>query len=162
MSAAAPPSADLPPPEVPSSAQPGGFGWFVRMEIAWGRVRRAILRRFFPAHVARWREKMRGDATGLDIIDSRDVKFQRNNSAVWFDREDDTYRQRENLGFARYGFAELVGFSSVVSALLLVNTLLAVFFSIYFCLDGNRLSLVEQSRLVRHLFVCIWTQIHFL
>ena len=47
----------LPPPETPKGVQPGGEGVFVRMELAWGRLRRAYLRRFRPAHVARWQAR---------------------------------------------------------------------------------------------------------
>src|SRR5439155_11080065 len=103
----------LPPPEAPQSVQPGGYGFFVRCELAWGRLRRAYLRRFRPGHVARWRQVQQGDCPHCphEIIDSRDLKFVRNVCGYWFRPEDDRYAYRERLGFARYGFAELVGFS---------------------------------------------------
>lgn len=114
MSAVAPSQLDLPPPETPTSVQPGGFGFFVRMELLWGRIRRAILRRFRPGHVAYWQKKKLGDPTRRpEVIDPRDLKFTRNVAECWFDSADDVYRRRESLGFARYGFAELVGFGVI-------------------------------------------------
>lgn len=128
MSAAALSSIDLPPPETPTSVQPGGFGVFVRLELAWGRLRRRFLRRFCKAHVERWRGKLQGDAAGSDVIDSRDLKFFRNVSPIWVDRSVDDYAVRENLGFARYGFAELVGFSAILVTVFLLTSILAVAF----------------------------------
>src|SRR4051794_39096301 len=103
-----PSSFDLPPPERPESVQPGGFGLFVRMELLWGGVRRALLRRLAPGHVARWQARRQGecDRFGADVVDSRDLKFVRNVCGVTFDG-DDPYRRRASRGFARYGYAEL-------------------------------------------------------
>lgn len=132
MSAAAPsPLNDLPPPENPSSAQPGGFGLFVRVELLWDALRRMILRKFFPGHVQRWREKLQGESSA-DVIDPRDVKFTRNVNKSWFATDDDVYRRRESLGFARYGFAELVGFSVILGSAFAVCSILAILYSPYF------------------------------
>jgi phosphatidylserine decarboxylase len=81
------------------------------------------LRRFRPGHVARWRQLRQGDCPGCphDIIDPRDLKFVRNVCGYWFRREDDVYARREDLGFARWGYAELVGFAAM---LLLLGALL--------------------------------------
>jgi phosphatidylserine decarboxylase len=119
MATTLPPPTCLPPAESPTSVQPGGFGFFVRSELAWGRLRRALLRRFFPGHVDRWQKLRHGDCPNCphDIIDSRDLKFVRNVCGYWFRPEDDRYAYRERLGFARYGFAELVGFSAILLAI---------------------------------------------
>ncbi|MBX7102922.1 MAG: phosphatidylserine decarboxylase [Gemmataceae bacterium] len=127
MSVAAPPSFDLPKPESPTSVQPGGFGIFVRLELAWGSVRRAILSHFCKAHCQRWRSKLQGGTPDLsDVVDSRDLKFFRNVSPFWVNRAEDDYYSRESLGFARYGFAELVGFSVTLGSLFLAISITAV------------------------------------
>ncbi|HTK74389.1 MAG TPA: phosphatidylserine decarboxylase, partial [Gemmataceae bacterium] len=109
----------LPPPEAPQGVQPGGVGFFVRCELAWGRLRRGYLRRFRPAHVARWRQRRQGKCPGCphDVIDPRDLKFVRNVCGYLFRPEDDVYAYREQLGFARWGYAELVGFTTVLVVL---------------------------------------------
>jgi phosphatidylserine decarboxylase len=130
-----PPSVlDLPPPELPTSVQPGGFGLFVRLELLWGRVRRAFLRRLRPGHVRFWLARRRGrcDRFTDDVIDPRDLKFIRNVCGYSFDPDDDVYRRRESLGFARYGYAELVGFSVILGALAAAASVLAVTVSAWF------------------------------
>src|SRR5919201_4859869 len=105
----------LPPPEAPVGVHPGGIGFFVRCEIAWGRLRRWYLRRFRPAHVARWLALRQGEdpAYADVVIDPRDLKFIRNVCGLWFRPDDDVYARREHLGFARWGYAELVGFTTI-------------------------------------------------
>src|SRR5262245_9437141 len=119
MATTLPKPTSLPPAETPQSVQPGGYGFFVRCELAWGRFRRAVLRRFRPGHVAHWRRLRQGECPGCshDIIDPRDLKFIRNVCGYWFRPADDVYASRERLGFARYGFAELVGFSVLLLGL---------------------------------------------
>jgi len=132
-----PPSVlDLPPPELPSSVQPGGFGLFVRLELLWGRIRRAFLRRFRPRHVRYWLDRRRGhcDRFTDDVIDPRDLKFIRNVCGYSFDNADDAYRRRESLGFARYGYAELVGFSVILGLLAAIASVLVVTVSAWFLL----------------------------
>lgn len=118
----------LPPPETPMGVQPGGEGVFVRLELAWGRLRRAGLRRFRPGHVARWRALRQGDCPDClhDSIDPRDLKYVRNVCGHWFRPEDDVFRAREFRGFARYGYAELIGFGTVFGVLAAVSAVLAV------------------------------------
>lgn len=105
----------LPESESPSGTQPGGNGFFTRCEIAWGRCRRWMLRQCFPEHVQRWRERRHGDDERFDadVIDSRDLKYIRPVCRLWFQRRDDDYAVREHYGFARWGYAELVGFGSI-------------------------------------------------
>jgi phosphatidylserine decarboxylase len=119
MASTMPPCPTLPPAETPTSVQPGGFGFFVRCELAWGRVRRKLLRLLFPGAVEYWGKRRHGDCPDCphDVIDPRDLKFSRNVCGFWFRPEDDTTAIRERLGFARYGFAELVGFSVALLSL---------------------------------------------
>src|SRR5579862_2929623 len=107
ISSSSTPSASHPPAlqAVPiTSAQPGG-GTCMRLELAWGRFRRAILRRFFPGYVAEMAAKRQGDCPNCphDIIDPRDLKYYRNVCGFQFRPEDDAYRYRDRLGLARMG-----------------------------------------------------------
>lgn len=130
-------SIDLPPAEAPGSAQPGGFGFFVRAEIAFGKLRRALLRRFCPNHVERWKKRFRGGPVPDSVVDSRDLKFIRNVAPVWVDRADDDFVRRESLGFARYGFAELIGFSLVLGVIFAGSSLLSAWFSAWFLVPST-------------------------
>ncbi len=116
-----PPLAAPPPsmPEAPlASVQPGG-GWCMRLELAWGRMRRGLLRRFRPGYVAAMLAKRQGACEGCphDIIDPRDLKFVRNVCGYSFKPEDDQFRSRERLGFARWGLAEIVIFTLIAWSL---------------------------------------------
>ncbi len=93
----------------PTSVQPGG-GVCVDLEARWGRLRRGWLRRFRPGYVRRMASKRRGQCADCphDIIDPRDLKLCRNVCGYWFDPEDDRFRWRDRLRFARYGLAELL------------------------------------------------------
>src|SRR5438105_13691695 len=115
MASTLPAGACRPAAETPTSVQPGGYGVFVRCELAWGRLRRTVLRRLFSGHVERWRKLRHGECPNCphEIIDSRDLKFVRNVCGYWFRPEADRYAYRERLGFARYGYAELVGLTVV-------------------------------------------------
>lgn len=110
----------------PACVQPGG-GWCVRLELAWGRFRRALLRRFRPDYVARMGQVRQGDCPNCthDIIDSRDLKYWRNVCGFWFRPEDDPFRWRDRLGFARAGLCELLVFGAGLGGLALVLILLA-------------------------------------
>jgi phosphatidylserine decarboxylase len=128
------PNTSLPPAETPTSVQPGGFGFFVRCELAWGRLRRGLLRRFFPGYVDRWGKLRRGECPDCchDVIDPRDLKFVQNVCGHYFRREDDRFAYRERLGFARYGYAELVGFTVILLSLAAICGWLAVALSSVF------------------------------
>jgi phosphatidylserine decarboxylase len=85
----------------------------MRLELAWGRCRRALLRRLRPSYVEAMLAKRQGECPACphDIIDARDLKFCRNVCGYWFRPEDDKFQWRGRLGFARPGLAELVVFS---------------------------------------------------
>src|SRR5262249_6218053 len=85
------------PPPI-TSPQPGG-GWCVRAELAWARLRRAMLRRFFPGYVARMAALLQGECPACphDVIDSRDLKYARPVCGYWFRPEDDPFRWRDRV-----------------------------------------------------------------
>jgi phosphatidylserine decarboxylase len=91
------------------SVQPGG-GLICSIELAWGGVRRAILKLVRPIYVRRMAALRRGDATGAphELLDPRDLKFCRNQCTAYWAPEDDRFAWRGRLGFARWGLAELL------------------------------------------------------
>jgi phosphatidylserine decarboxylase len=107
-----PRTSPLAQPVFPPSVQPGG-GFCVALELAWGRLRRAWLRRFRPGYVRRMAEKRQGQCENCphDVIDPRDLKFTRNVCGYWFRPEDDRFGWRGRLGLARAGLAEVLIFS---------------------------------------------------
>ncbi len=89
----------------PASVQPGGHSLATYLEVAWGRLRRTLLRLFRPGYVRRMAEKRQGQCADCshDIIDSRDLKFCRNVCGYHFGPENDPYRRRSLLPLARAG-----------------------------------------------------------
>jgi phosphatidylserine decarboxylase len=94
--------------------QPGG-GVVVRMELAWGRVRRAWLRAVRPGYVRRMAALRKGDFNPCphDVLDPRDLKFFRNQGGYYWEPQDDPFRWRDRIPFARAGLAELLVFSAL-------------------------------------------------
>ena len=101
-----------------STIQPGG-GVVMRLELAWGVVRRWLLRRLRPSYVQRMLQRRQGDSGGIPIdpIDPRDIKYYRNQPTYWWAEEDDPFRWRDALPFVRVGLAELILMSSVLLVL---------------------------------------------
>jgi phosphatidylserine decarboxylase len=102
-------TAPAPPnPIAPPSVQPGG-SFIMKMELLWGRLRRARLRLFGGGHLRRMEAIRLGTCPGCrhSILDSRDLKYCRNVCGYSFREEEDPYRWRNELGFARYGLAEV-------------------------------------------------------
>ncbi len=91
-----------------TSIQPGG-GICMRIELAWGRMRRWYLRTFRAGYVRRMRELRVGELIGCphEVLDSRDLKFYRNQSDCHWPAAVDPYAWRDRLPFARWGLAEL-------------------------------------------------------
>jgi phosphatidylserine decarboxylase len=91
-----------------TSIQPGG-GVVMRLELAWGSVRRWCLKTFRPGYVARMAALRRGEknACPFEVLDPRDLKFFRNQKGYWWDAEDDPFAWRDRLPFARAGLMEL-------------------------------------------------------
>jgi len=139
---------------LPPSVQPGG-GWLVRLELAWGKLRRAWLRRWRPGYVARMSAERLGECSDCphDVIDARDLKYVRNVCGYSFAR--DPFAWRGRLGLARHGWIEIICFSflfallsgaSVVAAMaihwsfwvLTVIALVLWFEAVYFFRDPDR------------------------
>jgi phosphatidylserine decarboxylase len=99
------------------------------LELAWGRLRRALLRLFRRGYVERMAAQRLGDCPNCphDIIDPRDLKFYRNVCGHYFREEDDPFHWREGLGFARAGLCELV-LLSVLCFIVAFLSLIAVNF----------------------------------
>lgn len=105
-----------------TTIQPGG-GWVMSLELAWGSVRRWLLRKLRPAYVERMRVLRQGERGALpfDPVDPRDLKYYRNQDTHWWPDADDPFRWRDSLPFVRAGLAELVligGFFVVLGGLL--------------------------------------------
>jgi phosphatidylserine decarboxylase len=92
-----------------TSIQPAG-GFVIRIELAWGRLRRWYLRTFRPNYLVRMRSKRRGEFNGCphDVLDPRDVKFYQNQGGYYWRPVDDPFTWRDQLPFARVGLAELI------------------------------------------------------
>jgi phosphatidylserine decarboxylase len=108
-----------------TSIQPGG-GFCFGLERAWGRWRRAWLRRFRPGYVRRMAGLRQGHCPDCphDILDPRDLKLYRNVCGHWFRPEDDPFAWRGRLRLARAGLVELIFFSSVFFLLSAASVLL--------------------------------------
>ena len=147
------------------SVQPGG-GLCVNLELAWGRLRRAWLRRFRPGYVKQMVDRRQGECRNCphNIIDVRDLKYVRNVCGYWFREEDDPYLWRGRLGLARIGLIEVICSSIVLGALFaclaiagfiwnLVWLLLPIvavvwFLAIYFFRDPERVIPADADALV--------------
>jgi phosphatidylserine decarboxylase len=98
------------------SIQPGG-GVVMRLELAWGHLRRAYLKTFRRGYVRRMAALRQGDPTPTEsagpheVLDPRDLKYYRNQPGCWWRPEDDPFTWRDRLPFARAGLAELLVFS---------------------------------------------------
>jgi phosphatidylserine decarboxylase len=101
------------------STQPGG-GWALRLELAWGRMRRRWLRVARPRYVERMREARLGECPGCthDVIDDRDLKFFRNVCGYHFAPGDVPRRWIDRVPIAPAGRCEalLYGGGLAISA----------------------------------------------
>ncbi|MBL8848036.1 MAG: phosphatidylserine decarboxylase family protein [Planctomycetaceae bacterium] len=98
-----------------SSIQPGG-GAVMRLELAWGYLRRLYLWTFRRSYVDRMLRLRKGTANQCPhpVLDPRDLKFYRNRPGYWWDPRDDPFAWRDNLPFARPGLAELLLFAGLL------------------------------------------------
>lgn len=89
--------------------QPGG-GIVMSIELAWGKVRRSLLRLLRPGYVKAMAAKRQGERGSLPFepVDPRDLKFYANQITYHWDRQDDAFQWRGRLGFVRVGLAELL------------------------------------------------------
>lgn len=88
----------------------------MQVELLWGRLRRAYLRLFRRGYLKHMESLRLGSCPGCRhyILDPRDLKYLRNVCGYYFREEDDPFRWRNDLGFARAGLAEVM-VSSVVA-----------------------------------------------
>jgi phosphatidylserine decarboxylase len=105
-----------------TSIQPGG-GFCMRLELAWGRLRRAYLKTFRRGYLRRMAALRRGDPAGCphEILDPRDLKYFRNQTDCHWQPSDDPFAWRDRLPFARSGLVELLvlgGGAAIVAAVL--------------------------------------------
>ncbi len=107
--------------------QPGG-GVVIRLEQAWGRLRRWWLSRFRRSWVRRMAALRRGDFNPCphDVLDPRDLKFHRNQGGWYWDPQDDPFTWRDRLPFVRVGLAELLVIGGGFAAVAVVCAVLAV------------------------------------
>jgi len=99
------------------------------LELAWGRLRRAWLRRLFPGYVRRMAAQRHGNCPGCshDAVDARDLKFYRNVCGCQFRDQDDPCRRLPGIPLARAGLGEVVFFSLVLLSAAIVLVLGALF-----------------------------------
>jgi phosphatidylserine decarboxylase len=92
-----------------NSIQPGG-GWCMRLELSWGRVRRALLKRLARRYIERMRQLRHGEPTGCphEVLDPRDLKYFQNRAGCWWDAKDDPFAWRDHLPLVRVGLAEAI------------------------------------------------------
>ena len=100
------------------SIQPAG-GVCMRIELAWGRVRRCLLRIFRRGYLRRMEETRQGDVNVCPhpVLDPRDIKFFRNQGGYWWKAEDDPFTGRDRLPFIRVGLAEVIIFTLLFTAI---------------------------------------------
>ncbi|MBS0262739.1 MAG: phosphatidylserine decarboxylase family protein [Planctomycetes bacterium] len=91
-----------------TSIQPGS-GVCMRLELAWGYVRRWYLKTFRSGYVAKMAALRKGDRNvcPFEVLDPRDIKFYRNQGGYFWEPQDDPFTWRDRLGFARAGLTEL-------------------------------------------------------
>lgn len=106
--------------------QPGG-GVIIQLELLWGYVRRAWLKTFRRGYVERMKLLRKGDRNvcPFEVLDSRDIKFYKNQGGYYWDRKDDPFAWRDQLPFARAGLAELFVFDLLAFGYALLCGLIA-------------------------------------
>ena len=106
--------------------QPGG-GVIIKLELLWGYVRRAWLKTFRRGYVARMKLLRKGDRNVCphEVLDPRDIKFYRNQGGYYWEPQDDPFRWRDQLPFARAGLAELFVFDALFFGYALVCAIVA-------------------------------------
>jgi phosphatidylserine decarboxylase len=106
------------------SIQPGG-GACMRIELGWGRLRRAYLRLFRRGYLRRMEALRQGEVNRCPhpVLDPRDTKFYRNQGGFYWTREDDPFAWRDRLPVVRVGLAELLLLSGSCFAVALMAAL---------------------------------------
>ncbi len=99
-----------------TSIQPGG-GVCMKLELAWGRVRRRYLKLLRPGYVARMDALRQGTISHCphEVLDPRDLKYYQNQGDMRW--ADDPFAWRDRLPLVRVGLGELVIMGGVMLAL---------------------------------------------
>lgn len=149
---------ESPDPQI-RSVQPGG-GFCMAMELWWGGLRRAWLRRFRSQYLAQMQAKRKGECVGCphNVLDPRDLKYYQNVCGYYWDAQDDPFQWRNHLPLVRVGLAEASLISVVMAALTAicvwqwwpVAIIPAVlwFFLIWFFRDPRRVPPSDRSTIV--------------
>lgn len=89
--------------------QPGS-GIVIHLEQAWGAVRRHWLKTCRRSYIRHMESLRKGDFNPCphEVLDSRDLKFHRNQGGWYWDTADDPFQWRDRIPFARVGLAELL------------------------------------------------------
>lgn len=80
----------------------------MRLELAWGHLRRWWLKTWCPGYVAQMRATRQGknNACPHEVIDPRDLKYHVNQGGYWWATADDPFTWRDHLPLVRVGLAE--------------------------------------------------------
>jgi phosphatidylserine decarboxylase len=108
----------------------------MRVELAWGWLRRWRLRTFRPAYVERMRQRRRGVCPGCptDIVDARDLKYVRNVCGYWFDAVDEPYDWLRRLPIAPIARGEVLVYGGTALGLAAAASLLSMWAAVPFLL----------------------------
>lgn len=92
-----------------TTIQPGG-GVIIHLEKGWGKIRRWYLSTFRRRYVEKMAGLRKGDFNPCPhpVLDPRDLKFYRNQGGYYWLPQDDPFKWRDELPFARAGLAELL------------------------------------------------------
>ncbi len=92
-----------------TTIQPGG-GVIIHLEKGWGKIRRWYLSTFRRSYVEKMAGLRKGDFNPCPhpVLDPRDLKFYRNQGGYYWLPQDDPFKWRDELPFARAGLAELL------------------------------------------------------
>lgn len=104
----------------------------MRLELAWGSVRRWYLKTFRRGYVERMKSLRRGDPAGCphEVLDPRDLKYYRNVTTCHWDPADDPFQWRNRVLFVRVGLCELFliagGFFAAAGAVAFLHPLASI------------------------------------
>jgi phosphatidylserine decarboxylase len=149
---------ESPDPQI-RNIQPGS-GICMRIELAWGHLRRAYLKTFRRGYVQRMQELRTGQCNGCpqEILDPRDLKYYQNVCGYQWSPSDDPFTWRDRLPLVRAGLAEAIMISVVMAVLsvlsywlwkpLVVVPLVLWFFLIWFFRDPKRTVPADPNTIV--------------
>ncbi|MFO1095695.1 MAG: phosphatidylserine decarboxylase family protein [Planctomycetaceae bacterium] len=100
----------------------------MRLELAWGYVRRWYLWMFHRGYVDEMQRLRKGTVNQCPhpVLDPRDLKFYRSRPGFSWDLKDDPFAWRDRLPFARVGLAELLLFAGSLFGLAAVLVIIVL------------------------------------